>query len=62
MTDTEVTYIVQCPADSKDDIQGCGLIFEATPDDEGLFDCECGMWFTLEESRKFNPEPRLSND
>jgi predicted nucleic acid-binding Zn-ribbon protein len=40
----------QCPptprADVEDDIVGCGHIFEAEPDEEGLIDCpNCGMWF-----------------
>ena len=29
------------------DIRGCGFVFRADPDEEGIVDCpECGIWFT----------------
>lgn len=32
------------------DIVGCGHVFHAEPDDEGLVDCpECGIWFKASE-------------
>ncbi len=33
------------------DIIGCGHVFEAEPDDEGLLDCpECGIVFSPDDS------------
>ena len=41
----------RCPMTKTDsDIEGCGTVFEAVPDDEGCVDCpNCGMWFTPAE-------------
>jgi hypothetical protein len=37
----------QCPGDEYNDLVGCGSVFDAEPDEEGLVDCPvCGMWFT----------------
>lgn len=36
----------------REDIVGCGFVFEAEPDDEGFWDCpNCGMFFNEEGSR-----------
>jgi uncharacterized Zn-finger protein len=37
----------RCPTDeTRSEIVGCGHVFTADPDDEGLVDCpNCGMWF-----------------
>ena len=41
--------LCKCPTDPDPeggDILGCGHVFEATADDEGLIDCPaCGIWF-----------------
>jgi hypothetical protein len=41
--------VYKCPTEPDPeggDILGCGHVFEATPDEEGLVDCpECGIWF-----------------
>jgi hypothetical protein len=45
---TPQTARYRCPstARSQDDVVGCGAIFDAAPDSEGLVDCPaCGMWF-----------------
>ena len=42
------TITVTCPDDTVGSmIRGCGHVFEAEPDGEGLIDCpRCGIWFT----------------
>lgn len=42
----------RCPDNVRHegDIKGCGAVFEAEPDDEGLVDCfACGIWFRADE-------------
>jgi hypothetical protein len=35
------------PGPNHSDIIGCGAIFQAEPDSEGIVDCpRCGMWFS----------------
>lgn len=36
----------QTPEGEPHTIIGCGSVFEAEPDDEGIIDCpHCGLWF-----------------
>ena len=40
----------RCPETPNEDINGCGEVFWAEPDDEGLIDCpNCGIWFSPEK-------------
>lgn len=48
----------RCPTEPQsgiaptDDIIGCGTVFDAEPDDEGLVDCpKCGIWFRAEQGK-----------
>lgn len=46
----ETTF--RCPTNRRcaHDVMGCGAVFEAEPDDEGIVDCpECGIWFRHNE-------------
>ena len=53
------SYTCPSSAPAESDIIGCGAIFEAEPDGEGLVDCpECGMWFNPE----FEKEKTLTPD
>ena len=41
------TYPTPCDDEPNEFMAGCGHVFEAEPDSEGMVDCpECGMWFT----------------
>lgn len=53
------------PIDQQSELVGCGYVFEANQDDEGLIDCpNCGMWFNPDREPKVKVETRRnwSND
>lgn len=53
-----VKRFVQCPrGPDTNNVHGCGLFFEADPDDEGLFDCpRCGLFFDPDDPHNA-PQP-----
>lgn len=57
--------LVRCPDNVEPDsngIIGCGHVFEAELDDEGLIDCHnCGMWFNPNHPSS-QPQPQHNND
>lgn len=47
----KAAYGVRCPLEPRDhDLPGCGSFNTGEPDEEGLWDCECGIWFNHEEA------------
>jgi hypothetical protein len=48
------TYKLRCPDENRgeDDVVGCGSDKVTGPNGEGLYDCECGMWFDLKAAKK----------
>lgn len=55
-----------CPgADEVDNghtVIGCGAVFDAVPDDEGLVDCpRCGIWFDPDQEGPAERRPPESS-
>ena len=54
----------RCPARPRfdGDLVGCGSTNVTGPDSEGLYDCECGMWFKPELERPEDIEVKHGSD